>query len=158
MVYTPAMLFRGELVTHENMRVSIWLRTQGVPNFIHLYKAHLIQLGGGASRAYAREEAFVPTSEVIGFHLAPPAQDPLDYDMTETNRKMELMHVLAGSFEIKAKIRVSTHTDLASNLDVMHATWLSLYDVEISNPLLPQLNIATPMMLARPGRVTISLM
>ncbi|MBI3150575.1 MAG: hypothetical protein HYZ21_00430, partial [Chloroflexi bacterium] len=37
MLYTHNMLVRGEIVIKENLRVSIWLRTQGVPNFIHLH-------------------------------------------------------------------------------------------------------------------------
>jgi hypothetical protein len=158
MVYTETMLARGDLVSNENTRVSTWLRTQGVPNFIHLHKAQLILLGSASSKTYAREEVFIPTPAAIGFHLAPPARDPLDYDPSESHRKMEMVHVQAGSFEIKAKIRVSTQTDLASSLDVMRFTWLSLYDAEITNPHLPQLNLVVPIMLARPEKVTISLM
>lgn len=157
MVYTPTSLVRGELILKDHVRVSIWLRTQGVPNYIHLYNAHLIQLAGLPPKTHTPGEAFVPTPEVIGFHLAPPAQDPLDYDQSELNRKMELAHVLAGSFEIKSKIRVSTQTDFASSLDVMNTTWLSLYEAEISNPHVPRLKLNVPMLLVRPGRVTISL-
>ncbi|MCB0120044.1 MAG: hypothetical protein KDD72_13500, partial [Anaerolineales bacterium] len=78
-IYTQSMLIRGDLVLRENMRVSIWLRTQGVPNYIHLYNAQMIQLTGSQPRNYAKKEAFIPTSDVLGFHLAPPAQDPPDY-------------------------------------------------------------------------------
>jgi hypothetical protein len=81
----------------------------------------------------------------------------MDYDASETNRKMEPVHVLAGSFEIKAKLRVSTSADFAASLDVMNATWMSLYDAEITNPYLPQLKVVVPMLLARPNKVTISL-
>ena len=35
MLYTNNMLVRGEIVIKESLRVSIWLRTQGVPNYIH---------------------------------------------------------------------------------------------------------------------------
>lgn len=157
-IYTDTMLVRGELILRENLRVSIWLRTQGVPNFIHLYNAQIIQLAGTPPKNYVRDEAFIPTAEVIGFHLAPPAQDPLGYDSAETNRKMELVNVLAGSFELKAKLRVSTSADFATSLDVMNASWMSLYEAEISNPNLPQLKLAVPMLLARPSKLTISLM
>lgn len=157
-IYTPSMLIHGSLILRENMRVSIWLRTQGVPNFIHLYNVQMVQLAGSPPRNYSKEEAFIPTPEVIGFHLAPPAQDPLDYDASEANRKMEPVHVLAGSFEMKANLRVSTSADFAASLDVMNASWTSLYDAEISNPYLPQLKLAVPMLLVRPDVVTFSLL
>ena len=156
-IYTSSMLIRGDLILRESMRVSIWLRTQGVPNFVHLYNTQMIQLAGSPPKNYTKDEVFVPTAEIIGFHLAPPAQDPLDYDDSESNRKMETVHVLAGSFELKAKLRVSTSTDFAASLDVMNASWLSLYDAEIANPYLPQLKVAVPMLLVRPNKVTISL-
>lgn len=155
--YTESMLIRGEIVLRETMRVSIWLRTQGVPNFIHLYKAQLIQLAGSPPKTYAKDEVFISTPEIIGFHLAPPAHDPPDYEPSETNRRMQPVHVFMGSFEMKSKLRVSTSTDFASSLDVMNTTWLSLYEAEITNPYVPQLNIATPMLLVRPNKVTIGL-
>ena len=157
-IYTPTMLARGDLILRENIRASIWLRTQGVPNYIHLYAAQVIQLAGSPPKNYTSQETFIPTAEVIGFHLAPPAQDPLDYDATEANRKMESVHVLAGSFEMKAKLRISTSADFASGLDVMNTSWLSLYEAEITNPYLPQLKLTVPMLLARPSKLTISLL
>lgn len=156
-IYTQSMLIRGDLVLRENMRVSIWLRTQGVPNYIHLYNAQMIQLTGSQPRNYAKKEAFIPTSDVLGFHLAPPAQDPPDYDNTETNRTMEPVHILFGSFEMNAKMRVSTSTDFAAGLDVLNTIWISLYDAEISSSSMPQLKIAAPMLLARSNKIVITL-
>lgn len=157
-VYTPTMLVRGDVILRENIRVSIWLRTQGVPNYIHLYNAQVVQLAGSPPKNYTAQETYVPTPEVIGFHIAPPAQDALDFDATESNRKMELVHVLAGSFEMKAKLRISTSADFASSLDVMNTSWLSLYEAEITNPYLPQLKLNVPMLLARPSKLTINLL
>lgn len=157
MLYTANMLIRGEIILRENMRVSIWPRTQGVPNFIHLYNVNIIQVAGSAPKSYARSESFVPTPNVIAFHLAPPAQEPLDYDASETNRKMELVHVLAGSFEIAAKLRTSTATDFAASLDVMNSPWISLYEADISNPHIPQLRMNVPMLLVRPNHILINL-
>jgi hypothetical protein len=157
-IYTRTMLIRGDIILRENMRVSIWLRTQGVPNFIHLYKVNLIQLAGSPPRNYSKAEAFIPTPEIIGFHLAPPAHDPPDFDPSEANRRMQSVEVLAGSFEMRSSLRVSTATDFAASLDVMNTTWLSLYDAEITNPYVPQLNMSVPMLLVRPDRVTIGLL
>lgn len=157
-IYTQSSLIRGDIILRESARVSIWLRTQGVPNFIHVFKANIIQMAGSPPRTYTKGEAFIPTSEVIGFHLAPPAHDPLDYDPAETNRRMQPVQALAGSFEIKSLLRISTATDIAAGLDVMNTTWMSLYDAEVTNPYVPQLNLSVPMLLVRPNKVTIGLL
>jgi hypothetical protein len=157
MVYTANMLVRGEVVLKESARASIWLRTQGVSNFIHLLNPQLIVFGGTPPKTYAYQETFIPTAEAIGFHLAPPAADPVDYDVTETNRTMQPMHLLMGSFSIKGRMRISTATDLSASLDVMNIAWASVYDVEIVNPYLPQFSVSVPMMLINPNRVTIGL-
>ena len=153
MMYTHSMLYRGDVVLRENIRASIWLRTQGVPNFIHLFNAHMIQLAGTPPKTYTKSEMFVPTSELLGFHISPPAHDPMDYDNSEANRKMEPIHVWMGSFELNAKIRISTATDFATSLDVMNTSWLSLYDAEISNPYMQQFKMMVPMLLVRPGKL-----
>lgn len=157
MMYTPSMLYRGDVVLRENIRVSIWLRTQGVPNFIRLFNAHLIQLAGTPPKTYTKKEIFVPTAELLGFHISPPAHDPIDYDSSEANRKMEPIHVWMGSFEMSAKIRISTATDFATSLDVMNTSWLSLYDAEIANPYMPQFKMMVPMLLVRPGKLVFGL-
>lgn len=154
MLYTPNMLVRGEVVTKENLRVSIWLRTQGVPNYIHLIKPQVILFGGTPPKSLSYSEIFIPTAEVIGFHLAPPEQDPMDYDTTETNRMMQPMEVMIGSFLAKARIRISMQTDVATSLDVSRVSWLSVYDADISNPYLPQFNVHVPMMLVNPSHVS----
>lgn len=158
MVYTQSMLIRGDLILRENMRASIWLRTQGVPNFIHLLSAQTVMLSGSPPKTFTKDEVFVPTPEIIGFHIAPPAQDPLDYDSSELNRRMQPVQVLMSSFILTAKIRISTATDMAASLDVMNTSWLSLYDVDIVNPYLSQFNVHVPMLLAKPNKVMIGLM
>ncbi len=154
MAYTPNMLARGEMIANEGVRLSIWLRTQGVSNFVHLIKPQAILFGNGAPRTLTYSELYVPTKDVIAFHLAPPLADPMDYDANEANRAMEPITALVGTFMIKAKIRISTQTDLGTSLDVMHMKWLSLYDAEICNPNLPQFNLRVPMLLVNSETVT----
>jgi hypothetical protein len=153
MVYTNNILARGEVVAKENARVSIWLRTQGVPNYIHLYKPQVISFLGGTPKTFSYSEFFIPTVQVVGFHLAPPAQDPLDYDAGEGNRMMQPLAVMVGSFLLKGKIRISMQTDVATSLDVMRASWMSIYDAEIGNPFLPQFNLQVAMLLVNPSLV-----
>jgi hypothetical protein len=157
MVYTSNMLVRGEVVAKENARVSIWLRTQGVPNYIHLYKPQAISLLGAVPKTFSFSEMFVPTAQVVAFHLAPPSQDPLDYDAGEANRMLQPLDVMLGSFLLKGKIRISMQTDVATSLDVMRASWMSLYDVEITNPYMPQFNVQVPMLLVNPNQVNFGL-
>ena len=157
MVYTHDMLVRGEVVTKETMRVSIWLRTQGVPNYIHMFKPQVIMFGSVPPKSFALEEIFIPTPQVIGYHLAPPAHDPLDYDMTELNRIMQPVDVLLGSFILKAKIRISTQTDIATSLDVMRVAWVSVYEADVTTPPLPQFTMQVPMLLVNPNQVSFGL-
>ena len=156
-VYTASMLIRGDIILRDSIRVSIWPRTQGVPNFIHLFNVQIIQIAGSAPKNFTRDEVFVPTPEVIGFHLAPPAHDPLDYDEAEANRRIQPIQIMAGTFEVKANLRVSTVTDFAASLDVLNASWISLYDAEITNPFLPQLHLNVPMLLLRSNAILIGL-
>jgi len=154
MLYTHNMLVRGEVVTKESLRVSIWLRTQGVPNYIHLIKPQVILFGGTPPKSLAYSEIFIPTVEVLGFHLAPPEHDPLDYDMTELNRMMQPVDIMISAFLVKAKIRISTQTDVATSLDVTRTSWLSVYEADISNPYLPQFSMQVPMLLVNPSHVS----
>ncbi len=157
MVYTQNMLARGEVVTKENARVSIWLRAQGTANYIHLHNPQVISFTSTPPKTISYEQLFIPTPQVVAFHIAPPAHDPLDYEENEANRMMQLTELLIGSFRIKAKFRVSTQTDLANSLEVMRVTWASIYDANISNPHLPQLAMQVPMMLINPAHVSIGL-
>ncbi len=157
MVYTQDMLVRGDVVTKENMRVSIWLRTQGVANYLHLHSPQVISFSGLTPKTLSYGQIFIPIPQVVGFHIAPPSQDPLDYDSSETNRLMQPAELLIGSFHIKAKFRFSTQTDIANSLEVMRVSWASVYEADISNPQLPQLAMHVPMLLINPNQVSIAL-
>jgi hypothetical protein len=147
MVYTNNMLARGEVITRENVRVSIWLRTDGVPNYIHLYKTQVVSFAGPAPKTFSFPEMFIPVAQVAAFHLAPPAQDSLDYDASEGNRIMQPLDILISSFIIKGRMRISTQSDVGTSLDVMRTLWVSIYEAEIVNPYLAQFNVQVPFLL-----------
>jgi hypothetical protein len=157
MVYTQNMLARGEVIAKENARVSIWLRTQGVPNYIHLYNPQVISFGGTPPKPLSFSEVFIPTAQVIGFHILPPAQEGVDYDAAEVNRIMQPLDVVVGTFLLKGHIRVSTQAELATSLDVMRAAWVSIYDANITNPYLPQFSLHVPMLLVNPNQVSFAI-
>ncbi len=158
MVYSQNALVRGDLVTRQNVRVSIWLRTQGVPNYIHILKPQVLIFGGTPPKNLSYQQIFFPVANIIGFHIAPPAADPPDYELNEANRTMVDANVLVGTFTMKGKVRISTQTDFATSIEVARAAWVSVYEADISNPYLPQMPVIhVPMLLARPEQVSFGL-
>jgi len=157
MIYTQNMLVHGEYVAKQAVRVSILLRTEGVPNYLRLQKAHVIVFGGTPPKSLSYPEIFVPTPSVIAFHMAPPAQDVMDYDETEANRIMQPMDMLVGSFQFKGHIRMSAATEIGVTLEVMRISWLSIYNTQITNPYLPQFNLQVPLLVIKPEMVSMTL-
>lgn len=157
MVYTQNSLVRGTLVTRESVRVSILLRTDGAPRFFRILNAQMLFFGGGPVRASNHAEVYVPVARVIAFHIIPPAQDPLDYEESEKNRSVETISATVGTFVFKGNVRFSAQSGLAPSLEMTHS-WMSMYDVEINNPSLPQMpTLNVPMLLVHPAQVTFSL-
>lgn len=154
MVYTHDSLVRGEVVTKQSARVNIWPRTQGVPNFIHLLKANVLLFGGPTPKSTTYADFYMPTASAIGFHLAPPANEGVDYDPQEKNRTMEPVTIMLGTFILKAHLRISSATSVGTSIEIAYTGWLSIYDVEVTNPFLPQMPpMQVPLMLIMPSRV-----
>jgi hypothetical protein len=158
---TPVMLYsqhgvvRGEAVVKQNViRVSIWLRTDGAPRYIHVLKPQVLVFGGSPVKALSYSEIYFPTSEIIAFHTLPPTDEPVDYDSDEANRKMEVVELLVGTFVMKGKIRISTQTEVDNTLESARVSWMSVYDVWITNPSLPQMPaLQVPMVLVNPTHI-----
>lgn len=156
MLYTQDALVSGEAVTRQSIsRVSIWLRSDGAPKYIHVLKPRIVVFGREtAPITLTYSEIYFPVAQLIAFHTMPPTAEPLDYDPTETNRMMQSVDVLVGTFMMKGKIRVSTHTEIVQSLEIAGAAWMSLYDVEVSNLYISQMPVLqTPMVLLNPARV-----
>jgi hypothetical protein len=150
-VYTQNGLIRGEVVTRENMRLNTWFRTDSAPEYLHLYRLQWIQAVAGVIKPLAYDELLLPLSLVIGFHLAPPSREPLDYDAREDKRVNRPTTIIMGLFVVNGNVRTTAQTDLATSLQISHSPWVSVYDVEISSPHLAQMPpLQTPMMLVRP--------
>lgn len=156
MLYTQQSVVRGEVVIKQNVpRVNIWLRTDGAPRYMHVLKPQVLVFGGSPAKALSYSEIYFPTSEVIAFHTLPPTDEPLDYDPGEANRTMEVVDLLVGTFTMKGKIRISAQTEIATSLEVARVSWMSVYDVSITNPYLPQMPaVQVPMVLINPNHVT----
>jgi hypothetical protein len=92
---------------------------------------------------------------VIAFHTLPPTDEPLDYDPSEGDRKMEAVDLLVGTFVMKGQIRISTHTEVDHTLESAVVSWMSVYDVSITNPYLPQMPaLQVPMVLVNPSHIS----
>ncbi|HLO34077.1 MAG TPA: hypothetical protein VK249_33335 [Anaerolineales bacterium] len=159
MLYTQQSVVRGEVVTKQSvLRVNIWLRTDGAPKYLHILKPQVLVFGGSPVKALSYSEIYFPTSEAIAFHPLPPNDEPLDFDPNEANRMMQVIELLVGTFVMKGKIRISTQTEVSTSLEVARVSWMSIYDVWISNPYLPQMPaLQVPMVLVNPSHVAFGL-
>lgn len=159
MLYTMHSVVRGEAVVKQNVpRVNIWLRTDGAPRYIHILKPQVLVFGGSPVKSLSYAELYFPTSQVIAFHTLPPIDEPLDYDPNEADRRMEDVDLLIGTFVLKGKIRISTHTEVDTTLESAVVSWMSVYETSISNPYLPQMPaLQAPMVLVNPNHVAFGL-
>ena len=159
MLYTQDALVRGDVVTTENvLRVNIWPRTDGAPKYMHILKPQVIVFGGSPVKALSYSEIYFPTSQLIAFHTMPPTDEPLDYEENEASRMMQDVEVVTGTFVMKGKIRISTHTEIRASLEMARVAWMSLYEVEISNPYLPQMPaMQVPLVLVNPSHVAFAI-
>jgi hypothetical protein len=151
MIYTPASLYWGNIVVKQMIRISTWLRTNTVPDRLCLINAKaLVTTTGSTARPVSFSELYVSVTQIQAFHLIPPAKDPIDFDPSESNRKMEAVNALVGSFHIKGFIRISANGNLKKFLEVNRESYTAVYDAEISNLLSPSMgNIAVPFLLVR---------
>ena len=158
MAYTQNKLVRGEVVTMESVRVNTWLRTQGVPEYMHLLKPQVLIFGSGSVKTMTYAEIYVPVAMVVAFHPIPPADNPLDYAEDEKNRMMVPVTILVGTFVLKGKSRVSTQTSFGSSIELGRSAWMSIYEVEVANPYLPQMQpLHVPMILVNPKQIDLAL-
>jgi hypothetical protein len=152
MIYTPASLFWGDIVVKQMIRISTWLRTNTVPDRLCLINAKALVTNTGSTTRppVSFSELYVSVTQIQAFHLIPPAKDPIDFDPSEPNRKMEPVNALVGSFHIKGFIRISANGNLKKFLEVNRESYTAVYDAEISNLITPSMgNIAVPFLLVR---------
>jgi len=142
MVYTANALLLGELVVKSIIRVSTWLRTSAVPDWLTLYNANLVATNqGGNAKPITYTELHVGVPQIIAFHLIPPAQDPIDFDPTEINRRMEPVNAILGSFVVKGNMRISSNATLKKFIELNREAFSALYDVEVTSLTLPNFGL-----------------
>lgn len=157
MIYTQNALYRGDVISKASvLRISVWLRSQGAPEYFHLLNPQVVSFGT-TIKTFHYTEMYVPRAETIGFHISPPASDPLDYDLDEKNRSIIPVTAHVGTFLFAGNLRVSSQTGLTSSLEGLRIIWMSMYDVQISNPYLPQMTFQTAMLLVNPNQISFGL-
>lgn len=156
MVYTANALIKGDVISKKPIRVSTWLRTPMAPDYFRLLNANILMMNiPGSMRSLSFKEYFIPITQINAYHLVPPQEDPLDFDETELNRKMESVVVMVGSFMFNGYLRISDQVNLGTHLDVAHETYYSIYDSEVSNPGLPNMGtLRIPLIIFRSDQVT----
>lgn len=155
MIYTQYGMARGELVSKEPIRVSTWLRSTSGITYLTMYRAQTMTISSGGPHVDSYTELHIPISQIIAYHLLPPAQEPLDYDPSEPNRKLVAVILNFGSFRALANIRIAETTTLSLHLRSSRETYISVYDIEVSNPNLPKMAaIKAAMMLVQPSLAT----
>uniref|UniRef100_A0A7C4PGZ5 Uncharacterized protein n=1 Tax=Anaerolinea thermolimosa TaxID=229919 RepID=A0A7C4PGZ5_9CHLR len=156
MVYTSTSLYWGEVVVKEVIRVSTWLRTNAAPDRITLYNASgIITTTAVNAKPFHYGELNIPVSQIHAYHLMPPARDPIDFDPTEPNRRMESVTALVSTFMFKGSLRLSANADLKKYLEVTRESFTAIYDAEITNGVIPSLGpISVPFVLVRQDTTT----
>lgn len=151
MLYTRATMMLGEVKVVSQIRVSTWLKTSSAPDIVQLLNARVIHTTGSSpSKPQQMPEIFIPRSEVLAMHLLPPAVEPLDYDSAEPNRRLLPVTVLFSSFRADGALWASVRVDLAKFIELNREEFTSLYDVQITSPVFPNLPIIrSPMMICR---------
>lgn len=158
MIYTQTAMLRCEAVVRSALtRVSTWLRTQGAPEYLHLVNVQMVVFSVSPVKPCQYAEFYLPIQQVIAFHLAPPAADPLDYDQHEINRIMQPVMLHVGTFVFKGIVRIAGNSTVGGQLEAAHSPWISIYDIAVSNPNMPTLQYQVPMALFSPTKVLIGM-
>ena len=138
MIYTATGICWGDVIVRDYVRISTWLRTNASPDIVCLHNARLLITTAPVDpKPMQFPQMFIATAEILAYHLTPPAKDPIDYDPSEPNRRMDPVSAILGVFRVDGLMRLSTRTDLARYLDMTHETFSALYEADISSPVMP---------------------
>lgn len=142
MAYTQNAMYWGDVVVREAIRVSTWLRTQNAPDRVRLYNARVMgSVGAPQTKPVHFSELYIATTQINIFHMIPPHKDPVDYDETEPNRKMEPVTLLVSNFRIDGHLRLATSGSVGKFLEVVRENFTSIYDAKISHPNIPSFGV-----------------
>ncbi len=157
MVYVQHGIYWGTVIVKKLVRLNSWLRGVSAPDNVRILDAKgLITTAGGQPKPAAFLETNIPTEYINAYHILPPAQEDVDYDKSEPNRKMIPATLAIGTFLCKCQLRIATLQTLDKFLDVTHEEFLSAYNAEIFCPVMPSLGVLKVPMLQVRRSTTIS--
>lgn len=136
MVGTPDMLLWGDLITKQQVRMSIYLNTLA-EDFIPLHRVKLLFLAPTQQVAPVEKPTLFVKQEEILLFLAMHDTEPLP-DETET-RKYEPIEVFAGSYQIEGNLLKSPFSTLENMLMVSRAPYLPIYEATVRHVAKPWL-------------------
>jgi hypothetical protein len=158
MIYTHQRLIWGKLIVKKVIRVSILLQTEMAPKYMDLRDVQVLMFGAGNKTETLKFPLLhVENTQIIAYHILPPADESPYYEVNEPNRKMEKISALAGIFRFNGAVRIAQQSDLKTFLGVQKGNFLPIFDATLTCPLLPLLQgIKTPYMLVRQGETLFS--
>ncbi|MEK6221067.1 MAG: hypothetical protein N2D54_02345 [Chloroflexota bacterium] len=135
MVYFANRLVWGHMVTHLAIPAMRALVGTTLPDILTLHDAEMVSINNGQmGTPEKRNEIFIPTKEILGFHLKPPNQGKILFDETEQNRKMGSLTAFVGGFHFDAEVRIAKQTGLKNYIDVVKAEFLEIYNTQVTLP------------------------
>jgi hypothetical protein len=151
MLYTRTHLYMGEVVVKNAVRISTWLRTNTAPDRVTLYNSRIITTTSSTPpKPLQFSEVNVSATEILAWHMVPPNKDPLDYDPTEPNRKMEPVTLLVGTFRVDGCLRLASSSSMVKFLEVTRENFTGVYDATITNTVMTGLKpMVVPFMIIK---------
>jgi len=121
------------VITRKVARVSSWLRTPSIGEYLALYDTAVVVFpGAGGVRVMRSTEFHMAIGQIIAFHLVPPADEGIDYDARESNRRMQAVTAIAGPVRIDASIRVPVVATMLKFFESLREPYTMLYDATVS--------------------------
>lgn len=154
MFYTTNSMIWGQVLSKKPIRVSTWLLTDMAPNYLTIYDAQALIIGGHKPVSLKFPVLHLQIFNVNAYHLIPPASEPPDYDPDEPNRKMVPTTAIIEHFRFDGFTRMAAFSNANNYLAAAKAEFVPIYDARMTCPLVPSIKgVQTPMVLLRQHRV-----
>ncbi len=158
MFYTASSMVWGKVLSKKPIRVSTWLLTDMAPNYLTIYDAQVMLVGGVKPKSIKFPVLYLQIHNINAYHLIPPVSEPVDYDPNEPNRKMVPTTAIIEPFRFDGLTRMASFSTADNYLAAAKAEFITIYDARMTCPLVPSIKGAqTPMVLLRQHRVMFSM-
>lgn len=154
MVGTPDTLIWGNLVTKEQVRMSVFMNTLA-EDFVPLHDAKMLFLAPTQQMAPLERPALHVKFEEILLFFAMVDREPLPEE-TEM-RRYEPVEVIVGSYQIEGKIVKSPMSTLQNMLLISKSVYIPVYEATVRHVAKPWLGtFSSPRVQVRRDRLTMA--